>query len=347
MRKPNVKTLDEKLDYVKGRLAKTIDIALERVVAHDENPSYFPLPNDPKSLERAMHRMFQALPRKNKKDVIEKVNRTLKAGREARTKIYGDLVDIDFRSTTPTVGQVKAKPVPDNIKFTDADLTEMRSRLKLPTSVKPQKPPKPTQVVEATELAFEVVNLTCLRPTDIRKDEMNIGGVGIDNVGAGIDVAPFFVGDFKKGETVALGNQGKILNFKLTVGEFPKTFVAAVFLVEKDWLRNSDFVNALQIAIFATATALIAISSVMVIVGLAGGPFAPILTLAIMGAGAFLGMVWTAVRRMVDDISFPNGDTLVIDAPVAPGTIFNVDPLSFQVGELKGAYQATARWITA
>ena len=347
MPKPNTSPLDAKLDWLKDRLNKTIDIAMERVVAHDENPKYYPLPTDPKSLERALHKMFEALPRKNKKDTIEKVNKTLKAGKAARTKIYGDLVDINFRSTAAVVAQVKTKPVPANRKFTQADVTEIRTRLKLPTAVKSQKPPVPAQVVEATELGFEVINLTCVRPTDIRKDEMSIAGVGIDNLGEETQVAPVFVGNFKKGETLALGNQGKILNFKLTVGEFPKTFFASVFLVEKDWLRNSDFVNGLQIFLFSVAAALIAIASVMVVVGLAGGPFAPMLTLVILVAGGVFGMAWTAVRRMVDDISFANGDTLVLDAPVAPGTVFSIDPFGFDIGELKGKYTATARWVTA
>jgi hypothetical protein len=50
---------------------------------------------------------------------------------------------------------------------------------------------------------------------------------------------------------------------------------------------------------------------------------------------------------MVDDISFPTGDTLVLDGPVAPGTIFDIDPLGIQVGELKGQYTATARWVAS
>jgi hypothetical protein len=349
MSKRNTTQLDAKLGWIKDRLAKTVDIAMERVIAHNENPQYYPLPSNPKSLERALHKLFEALPRKNQKDTIEKVNKTLKAGRDARTKIYGDLVNIDFRSTAPVIQQVKVKPVPANLKITEADLTEIRSRLKLPSAVKPQKPSKPTpaQAVEATELAFEVINLTCVRPTDVRKDETSVAGVGIDNLGEAIEVAPFFIGDFKKGETLALGAKGRLFNFKLTVGEFPKTFFAAIFLVEKDWLRNSDFVNGLVILLAAVAAALSAISLTLLIVGLAGGPVTVALLEVVMGATVVFGLASTAVRRMIDDFSFPNGDTLLLDAPVAPGTVFNIDPLGFQIGELKGQYKATARWITA
>jgi hypothetical protein len=179
MPKANLTNLDAKLDWAKDRLSKTIDIALERVVAHDENSRYYPLPSDPRSLERALHKLFETLPRKNKKAVIEKVNTTLKAGRDARTKIYGDLVDIDFRSTAPVIAQVKAKPVPERFMITEADATELRSRLKLPK----RSTERAARGVVANELAFEVVSLTCVRPTDIRKDEMSLAAVGVDNLG--------------------------------------------------------------------------------------------------------------------------------------------------------------------
>ncbi len=35
--------LDTKLEFVKDHLRKTISIALEIVIAHDENPGYYPL----------------------------------------------------------------------------------------------------------------------------------------------------------------------------------------------------------------------------------------------------------------------------------------------------------------
>lgn len=349
MSKRNTAQLDTKLDWIKDRLKKTVDMALERVIAHNENPEYYPLPADPKSLERALHKLFEALPRKNKKDTIERVNKTLKAGRDARTRIYGDLVDINFRSTAPVVQQVKTKPVPANLKLTQADITEVRSRLKLPPVVKSQKPLKPTpaQAVEAIELGFEIVSLTCITPNDIRKDEVNIAGVGIDNLGEETQVAPFFVGDFKKGETLALGGQGKIVNFKLAVGEFPKTFFAAIFLIEKDWLRNSDFVNGLIVLFAAVSAALAALSLTLLIVGLAGGPITAALLGAVIGASVIFGLARSVVQRMTDDISFPNGDTLVLDAPVAPGTTFDRDALDLAPGVSRGQYQAAIRWVTA
>ena len=341
--------LDTKLDWLKDRVGKTVDIAWERVIAHNENPGYYPLPSDPKSLEQALHQLFKALPRKGQKELIEKVNKTLKAGSAERKKIYGELAEVDFRSSASLVNQVKAKPVPENMKFTNADLTEARSRLKLKT-VKPRKasPVEPAQAAEATELGFDVVNLKCIRPTDIRKDEINLAGVAVDNVGGELVVQPFFLGDFKKDDSLALGAKGRLFNFKLTVGEFPKTFTASVFLVEKDLVRNSDFVIALIKVCYALSLALSIIALGMITVGLLGGPVSVALIIGLTIAMFTLITLGKVLDVMRDDVSCVGTDALVLDAPVAPGTTFDRDPILFRAGHYdQGQYEGTIRWVTA
>ena len=340
--------LDTKLNWLKDRMAKTVDIAWERVIAHNENPSYYPLPSDTKSLERAFHQLFQALPRKSQKDLIERVNKTLKAGSAARANLYGDLAQVDFRSSTSLVNQIKTKPVPENMKFTDADINEARSRLKLNTA-KPQKAARSIrQAAEATELGFDVVNLKCIRPTDIRKDEISLAGSAVDNVGGELVVQPFFVGDFKRDDNVGLGAKGRLFNFKLTVGEFPKTFVAAVFLVEKDLVRNSGLVTALIKVCYVTAAALSAITLGMVIVGIAGGPASVALIIGLFVAGIVISLTAKVLDAMRDDLSCVGCDALVLDAPVAPGTVFDRDPILFRAGYYnQGKYEGTIRWVTA
>ena len=345
---PRTSPLDTKLHWLKQRTSQSIDIALERVIAHNENPSYFPLPSDSKSLERALHRLFQTLPRKNQKDLIDKVNTTLKASTAQRKQIYGDLAEVDFRSSVSIVDQVKVKPVPANLQVTEADLTEIRSRLKLKPAkpITQLRPPRPTQIVEATELAFEVVSLTCTKPSDVRTDEVNIAGSALDNVGGALQLAPFFVGKFKKGETLPLGAKGRVFNFKLTVGAFPKTFVAVIFLVEKDLLRNSDFVNALITFCAVAALALSVISLGMIVVGVLGGPGSVALVVGVLVAEMLLGAASSVISKMRDDVSFPASDALTLDAPVAPGTTFDRAPLSLDV-TARGKYQAAIRWVTA
>ena len=347
-RPPITTPLNTKLDWLKQRTSKSIDIALERVVAHNENPQFYPLPSDSKSLERALNRLFETLPRKKQKDLIDKVNKTLKASSAQRKQMYGDLADVDFRSPSSVVNQVKIKPVPANLQVTEADLNEIRSRLKL-KPVKPQKPslsPVPTQIVEATEVGFEVVSLTCIKPSDLRTDEVNLTGSAVDNVGGALQLAPFFVGKFKKGETLPLGAKGRVFNFKLTVGAFPKTFIAVIFVVEKDLLRNSDFVDGVITFCVAAGAALAAISGGMIAVGVLGGPASAPLIVGVLVAELLLLAGGSVISKMRDDVSFPGSDALTLDAPVAPGTTFDRAPLPLEL-VIKGEYQAAIRWVTA
>ena len=84
----------------------------------------------------------------------------------------------------------------------------------------------------------------------------------------------------------------------------------------------------------------------MLVVGLAGGPFSVPLIIGTLVAEMLLGMGASVISKMVDDISFAAADTLTLDAPVAPGTTFD-RTFFFQVGDLKGQYEAAVRWITA
>jgi hypothetical protein len=350
MTRPNAAQLDTKLDFLKDRMKKIVDLSLERVVAHNEKPQDYPLPAESKSLERALHKMFNALPKKNQKRVIEKVNKTLKAGADERKRIYGDLAEVNFRSSVSMVEQVKSKPVPSALMFTEADLNAMRGKLKR-SPARPQKLKQPAQAAEATEMSFIINNLTCNKPTDLRKDEVSLAGFAVDNIGGELELAPFFVGDFKKGETLALGGNGRVFNFKLTEGEFPKSFVAGLFLVEKDLLRNSDFVKGLIIFCTAASIALAAVSVGMLIVALAGGPASVALFIGVLVAEFLLGVTASILTKMLDDLSSVAIDTLTFDAPVAPGTTFDRTLSfafgSFGIGERKGKYEAAVTWVTA
>src|SRR5215216_1200308 len=156
----NILQLDTKLNWLKERVSRVIDMSLERVVAHNENPQYYPLPGDNKSLERALHRLFESLPARNKKKVIDKVNKTLKANSTERNRIYGDLAEVNFRSSASLVEQVKSKPLPSNIKLTQADVNELRRRQKL-QPVKPRKPARlvPAQAAVASQVTFVIESL--------------------------------------------------------------------------------------------------------------------------------------------------------------------------------------------
>ena len=89
-----------------------------------------------------------------------------------------------------------------------------------------------------------------------------------------------------------------MFNFKLTVGAFPKTFVAFVFLVEKDLLRNSDFVNAVIVFCVAAGAALAAISIGMITVGMLGGPASAPMILGVLVAEFLLGAGASVISKM-------------------------------------------------
>ncbi|HKG22622.1 MAG TPA: hypothetical protein VKC34_12035 [Blastocatellia bacterium] len=344
----NLSQLDSKLDWLKKRTARTIDLALEKVVAHHENPQQYPLPGDAGSLERSLHRMFQSLPAGSRKRVIDKANETLKAGSTQRNYVYGDLAGVNLRSASPIVQQVRSLPVASNRKFTQAEMDEISGRHKRLPFLKPKRKSRaaPAQAVEAAELAFVVESLTCDRPSDIRKDEVNLAGFAVDNLGGGLELAPLFLGKFKKGETLGLGGNGRLFNFKLTEGEFPKTFIGGVFLVEKDLLRNSEFVAGLALFCIAAALALSAITVTMLVVGLAGGPVSiPLLTGLLIAEILFLGAT-SIIVKLADDVSTTASDALTLEAPVAPGTEFD-RTFNFEITAGGGKYTAAVKWVTA
>ena len=84
-----------------------------------------------------------------------------------------------------------------------------------------------------------------------------MGAFATDAAGVNSDKAPFFVGKFKKGESVAVGAQGNLFSFAIdggsVGGEFPLTFIAGLLLVEADLIHNKDFGNKLA-AVFSLLT---------------------------------------------------------------------------------------------
>lgn len=342
MQGPKLEQLHPKLGSLVERTTKAVDLAMEKVVAHHQNPQQYPLPADSKSLERAFHNLFEKLPALKRKKVINKANETLKASSSERTRIYGDLAQVDLRSAVSVGEQVKSLPLPANLRFTQAETKSVMAKFKT-LAAKPKATGRPRQAAEASEIGFVVQNLTCVKPNDIRKDEVSLAGFGVDNVGNAFNVAPFFVGKFKKGDTLGVG-AGNLFNFKLAEGVFPKAFTASFFLVEKDLLRNSDFINAVIISLQVAGAALVAIFEGMLIVAAAGGPVSVALVIAAAVTGLGLVILAKVSSIMLDDFSFDSIDVLVLDAPVAPGTTFDRS-FEIQVGVYRGKYRATAQWI--
>jgi hypothetical protein len=353
-----------KIKHLEKRIKDTIEISLERTVAHFKNPGAYPLPADPKSVERAMYDLMKLLPGRKKKKFIEKYEAGLAAGAAKRKQLYGDLEAVDFKSSKSIAEQVKEKKVATNMLIDEADYTRYKTIIKQAAVKKPAIQTRkaistvaaPAATAPGAKLVFTVTDMTCSRTSEVRKDEVSLGVFFIDATGTQVSVEPFFVGDFKKGDTISLGEAGKLADFDLgdSVGaEFPQTFIANMFLLEKDLLRDSEVLNKLQIVLIVAGPALLGVSSGCFIAAMATG-FNPVLiTLGFVTAST--GVALMAIEKILefisDDFSNSVSDILVFDAAPGVGEVFNrtanfslFNALS-GIGDTRaGKYAANIKW---
>lgn len=334
-----------------NRIRGMVDLALEKVALHHRNPNSYPLPSDPRSVERALHNLFTKLPDRKQKKLLEKANETLKLNATKRAQHYGELKDISLRAASAIVDQVKALPPPAAFKFTPAEVARYTDRLKA-VADQPKKAgqPKARQAV-AQEISFVVDSLTCKKKTEVSKDEISLAGFAVDNAGTSLNVEPFFVSKFKKGETVSLGNKGKLFTFKQNVGTFPRTFTANIFLVESDLVHSDEVLRALIILAEAITIAGLIVATALVVAATLGAAIPVIVIWILLGVSIGSGLSsLNLIPWIADDISITVADSLTVLTPLAPGIAFDrtleIKGLSSNIlGTLPGEYTATGRWV--
>lgn len=346
-----------KLQFLQKRFNDTVMLAAEKAAGHLLNPQAFPLPAaNKKSLERALYDVAMVLPKRKREKFADKFKASINASDAQRKQKYGDLHAVNLRNNKAIADQVKALPVDAGMKLTDEETKTIVSKYspvktKLPGKIVGGKP-KPQQAsVDATTLQFIVDNLTCVKTNDLKKDEISLGAFATDNFGAASDKAPFFVGKFKKGETVSLAGNATLFTFSIDGGStgvvFPATFVAGLFLVEADLIHNRELGEKLAVAFGLIGVTLMAVSIGLFFVP--GGALAAIIILFVSGAFNIFGHYIIPV--LIDDFSLAVTDTLVLDAPPAIGETFNRS-LAFSIsaslsGITKGSYTANARWVAS
>jgi hypothetical protein len=330
-----------------NRIRGMVDLALEKIALHHQNPGQHPLPADPRSVERALHNLFVKLPDRRQKKLLDKANETLKLNATQRAQHYGELKAVNLRSSATIAEQIKALPIPAAFKFTPAEVDYYTNKLKAMAD-KPTKAAPRTRQVAAPEISFVVDTLTCKKKTEVSKDEISLAGFAADNFGNSLNVAPFFVGQFKKGQTISLGDKGKLFTFKQDVGAFPITFTANIFLVETDLLHNQDLVNALSIVLQALGLAAL---TVIMVLAVAGAAIPVVIVLILFGTGLVSGILATSVIPLLaDDFSILASDSLTVLSALAPGVAFDrsldINGLtSGLAGLFPGEYTATGRWV--
>ncbi|HEV7782169.1 MAG TPA: hypothetical protein VGO58_12935 [Chitinophagaceae bacterium] len=345
--KPNPKLIN-----LQNRVKNSFNLALERAAGHLDDPKKYPLPGDNKSLEHAVYNLFSALPNRKQRKIIDRLKPAFQTTPSKRKTTYGDLASISLSSTKTITEQVTAIAVPQNFRITKTDLDEMKAPGKKQTG-QPKKPgystgKKPVPQAASPLLAFTADNLTCNSTSEIRKDEISLAAFGIDSANVQQDVPSFFVGDFKKGDTLTLNR--RLFTFSLdgsSVGE-GNTFSTGLFLVEKDLLSNTELAGKLEKLFFALSLTFVAISIALLVIGLAGGPVTEFMVAGAMGVSLFFYLLSRVFSFIADDFSTTGFDTLVIEPPFNIGDRFD-RTLSFEMcngtGDLTtGRYSAAVHW---
>jgi uncharacterized membrane protein YphA (DoxX/SURF4 family) len=347
----NQTEFDKKIWLARERAENTVQLGFEKAVAHLENPSLYPLPTNNKSVERALYNILVLLPKTKRNKIVDKVNETLKASSSARAGKYKDIVNVNFKSAVPIVEQVKAMAAPDELIFTEAESREMIAELKR----KAEKPkntgyaasskPIPQQAAPSSKVSFFVDNMTCLNPDDVLKDEINLAGFAIDSKGNNFELAPFFVGKFRKNETVLLNGNNKLFTLNINQGvDEVQTLTTGLFIVENDLISNQELVKKL-----AGLFSIIGLTGLAVAIGLFFTPATIAAIIVLIVAGIFNLFAHYFIPLMGDDISLAVNDTLTFTGTIDAGTTFN---RTLTIGKgfdanstFDGKYTAAARWV--
>ncbi len=338
----------DKLKAVEKIAENTVKLGFEKAVAHFENPAMYPLPADGKNLENAVFDLLNALPKKKRNKLIDKVNETLKAPAEKRKQVYGDIVDLDFRSNKPIADQVKDLPALKKYNLAAAELENLKQNFK---SIKAGvNNPLPQQAGASTKLSFFVDNMTCLNPDDVLKDEVSIGGFIIDSLGNSTELAPRFIGKFRKNETVNLGANSRLFTVNIDPFLAQQTFAANLFIIESDLVENKDALIKAVVVVAVISTTVLVVSLGILAALLLGAAVSPKAFFITLLAGGSLGFISTYLLPLIgDDISNITTDTLLVDGILGIGTEF---VRTIEIGQgfdylssFDGKYTANARWI--
>jgi hypothetical protein len=347
------------------RLELVIELALEKTAGHLLQPSKYPLPQDAKSTERALFSLLNSLPKRRQKKFTARYEARLNMTAAQRKNYYGDLAGINLKLARSLEAQLKELGAPAEQVFGREDAQQVESIVKThvvpPTrkgkivkrrAVAKVKTAQPAAPVIASRLNFSMNSLTCVKKSEVTKDEINVSAFATDSGQNQQDRGPFFVGKFKKGQTIDLGAKALLFTLDViddSVGGFPATFTASAFLIEEDWIHNRDLSNKLSIVCFAIYGLCMVAMSVIITVGFLGGPVTVVMAYLAIAVGlTFLIIGAQLLPAITDDVSGVATDTLVLEALPAVGDRFDRE-MEFEVNNsnfdpTSGAYKAAVSW---
>jgi hypothetical protein len=259
--------LDPKLKALADRAAKMLELAFQKAAAHDDRASKYPLPADANSAEAQAYRLLKDLPLVRRKALKKHLMEGVEASASKRQQKFGDLANIDLKSRTSVMDQVRNLPVPASVRMTAQDIDRARMSAEgffLPVVSQARLLP----FVPTTMLA-RITQIECVKPSkqlEIGKDEISVNAVLIDDLGNVTAATPFDAGKFKKGERKPF--QHVVCRFNLAGGVFPKSFAVLYSVHEDDVLGLTEKVIIqlllgiilLMLAIFTAAVPVLSIA---------------------------------------------------------------------------------------
>lgn len=312
------KVTDPKLLKVISRVAREMELSIEKVAANHAQPKEFPLPANPDATERLLAARFKALPQELKTKAGATAMGRINAPAAARQQQLGDLAQVNLKAGVAIGEQVRALPLPGDMKLTGADLTRIsRANVAvvstagvavagagsiLPGTIGPVLP-------KLTKLEMRIHRVRCVDETGgfaerFGNDEIDLGGIGVDETGDTHAIAKFRAGsNFDDGEQVNFSPPRSFTTFDLTEGTaFPKSYFATLVLSESDPGGGlPTFVNQLVQKVKDKVKAAV-LAAAGGIIGTSGGPIGVAIGIAI---GAVLDKVFALLARIWADDIFP------------------------------------------
>ncbi len=319
-----------------------IDLTLDKVIAHHEEPRRHPLPADPQAPERRLHAIFEALPGRRRRQLADALKSRLDGA--VRAARYGALAAVDLGADTPVLTQARAKVAAARPKLDPAVRKRLDAHFAQTPSPRGNKAPE--------RLVLRLDSIQCTEKTKEvfeGRDEVGLQARGFDEAGiiAGNPTFNSFfdLGKFEQGQ-VKPQNGRELGAFPIDAAALPNQqgFRVVLVIAELDRILAKEPAGDILLAYFFV---LLSLAVALVLVGLTGGgPTILMIIWAIYGATIPYMLQFMSITR--DDVFEPQtlSTTIVTgDETFEPETVF------FRLGEgiLKlvnrlGRYEATVRF---
>jgi hypothetical protein len=249
---PQRTDLPEQLRPIAEQLLLETRIAAEKAVAHISAPRTYPLPQrgDEPTLEHVLVQRLKERPASSRKRAEDQIMPSVRADAASRAKRYGELANIDLRSTTPIA--VQAARLDTGLTLSTEAL--LASAGATSDSAARQSPPDATAGAAGAVPTFKRLQVLlrtvkCWDETnpEIGGDRIMLAGIAHEPDGGIVKIAPFVVDDDFDDDEVKDYNPPKVLaSFDLAADNtivyknkaipvtWPRTYAFTFMLAEGD-----------------------------------------------------------------------------------------------------------------